>query len=128
MCCSGQVTSYLLHPDLEQRTKTTDRVGARSERLSSQTQLKSRTLLENVTESKSNRSLHKVLHFAKFIPLTVVVPLPPPSGAVEPTDPGQTQTITATFKLTDSCVTCRKKGLLTAFQLIGGEREKQPGR
>lgn len=78
MCCSGQVTSYLLHPDLGQRTKAEDRVGVRSGRLSSQTQLKSRTLLENVT--KSNLSLHKALQFASFIPLSVVGPPPPPLG------------------------------------------------
>lgn len=98
MCCSGQVTSYLLHPDLGQRTKAEGRVGVRSGRLSSQTQLKSRTLLENVT--KSNLSLHEALQFASFIPLSVVGPPPRPSGAMEPTDPGQTHKITTTFTVT----------------------------
>lgn len=44
-----QVTSYLLHSDPEQPTKTKDRVGIRLKWISSQTQPKSQTLFENVT-------------------------------------------------------------------------------
>lgn len=44
-----QVTSYLLHSDPEQPTKTKDRVGIRLKCIPSQTQPKSQALFENVT-------------------------------------------------------------------------------
>lgn len=129
MCCSGQVTSYLLHPDLGQRTKAEDRVGVRSGRLSSQTQLKSRTLLENVT--KSNLSLHKVLQFASFIPLSVVGAPPAPRAQWSPPILDKPTRLPRPLQLQLRFLgetAKKKKGLLIAFQPIGGEREKQPGR
>lgn len=96
--------------------------------LSSQTQLKSRTLLENVT--KSNLSLHKALQFASFIPLSVVGP-PPPAPRAQWSPPILDKTTRLPRALQSQLRflgETAKKGLLIAFQLIGREREKQPRR
>lgn len=96
--------------------------------LSSQTPLQNRTSLATVT--KSNLNLHRVLHVATFIPLSVVgSPLPPLGRS------GAHRSWTNRAGLNRDFLTLQlrflpdlnKKGLLKAFQLIGGEREKQPG-